>query len=225
MILDNIKQIRYRIDSACERAGRDPKGVSLVVVTKYAPLEAVRQVCESGLISEVAENRVQDAGKKKQELGDAAGKVAWRMIGHLQGNKARKAAELFDSVDSVDSIRLAASLDAASRDLGRKLPVLLQVKLAQKETQFGAAPETIGELLQAVRALKNLEVRGLMGIAPAVSAAEEARPAFKRLKALFDEFFKDQPGAQLSMGMSADFEVAVEEGATMVRIGSIVFNP
>lgn len=224
VILDNIKKIRYRLDSATARAGRDPKSVILVVVTKYAPIESVRQVCESGLVREIAENRVQDAGKKMEQLGEAAGKVRWRMIGHLQSNKAGKAVEIFDSVDSVDSLKLAAALDAAAGKRGKKLPILLQVKLSAKETQSGAAPEEIGALLQAARKLRNLDVRGLMAVAPQVAVPNEARPAFRRMKSLFDEFFKDQPEAQLSMGMSEDFEVAVEEGATMVRLGRIVFS-
>jgi pyridoxal phosphate enzyme (YggS family) len=224
VILDNLEKIRYRIDSAAARAGRDPQSVLLVVVTKYAPLEAVRQVCESGLVREIAENRVQDAEKKMQELGEAARKVRWRMIGHLQTNKAKKAAELFDSVDSVDSLKLAAALDAAAGRFGKKLPVLLQVKLSAKETQSGTAPEDIGALLQAVKGLRNLEVQGLMAIAPQAYRPDEARTAFRRMRSLFDSFFKDQPGARLSMGMSGDFDVAVEEGSNMVRLGRVVFT-
>lgn len=217
VILDNIKQIRYRVAKASERGRRDPDGVTLVVVTKYAPLDEVRQVCESGLVSFVGENRVQDADSKKKALGPAAGKVGWRMIGHLQTNKAKKAAEIFDSVDSVDSLKLAQALDKAAQG---PLPVLLQVKLTGKEAQSGVEPDKVGEMLEGLKAFPKLKPQGLMAIA----GQEAPRPQFQRAKALFDEHFGGQPGAVLSMGMSGDYEVAVEEGATMIRLGRTVFT-
>lgn len=223
-IFDNLKSLRHRIDSAAARAGRDPKSVALVAAVKYASLESVRQVCLSGLADAVAENRVQDAEKRKRELGEAALKVPWRMIGHLQSNKAAKAAALFDSVDTVDSLKIAQALDKAAAQQGKRLSVLLQVKLSAKETQYGVSPWEVGDLLRSIGQLKNLEAGGLMAIAPAVSESEEARPAFKRMRTLFDDFFKDRPQAQLSMGMSGDFEVAVEEGSTMVRLGQTIFS-
>jgi len=220
VILDNIRQIRYRIEKSAQKAGRAPESVSLVVVTKYAPLDKVRDVCESGLVDFVGENRVQDADKKKQELGDAAGRVKWRLIGHLQSNKAKKAAQVFDAVDSIDSLKTAAALDAA----GKKLPVLVQVKLTERETQSGVSPDELESVLHGLEAFKNLEPNGLMAIAPQTEDPESTRPHFRRMRELFDRHFSKKPGAQLSMGMSGDFEVAVEEGSTMVRVGRIVFS-
>lgn len=220
VILDNIRQIRYRIETAARKARRDPESVTLVVVTKYAPLDEVRQVCESGLVDFVAENRVQDADSKKRALGEAAGRVKWRLIGHLQTNKAKKAAQIFDAVDSVDSLKVAAALDAA----GRKLPVLVQVKLTGRETQSGVPPDELDGLLEGLKQYKNLEPNGLMAIAPQAEDPEQTRPHFRRMRALFERHFAGKPGAQLSMGMSGDFETAVEEGSTMVRLGRIVFS-
>jgi pyridoxal phosphate enzyme (YggS family) len=225
VILDNIKKIRCRIDSAAARAGRDSKSVVLVVAAKYAPLEAVRRVCESGLVSEIGENRVQDAGKRKALLRESAGKVRWRMIGRLQSNKAAKAAEIFDSVDSVDSVKLAEKLHEGAQKAGKRLPVLLQVKLTEKQSQGGLDGGEIASFLDRLRKMDALEAKGLMTIAPRVDDPELARPAFKKMRLLFEEFFKDVPGAHLSMGMSEDFEVAVEEGSTMVRLGRAVFDP
>jgi hypothetical protein len=195
-----------------------------VVVTKYASLEQTREAIASGLVSEIGENRIQDAEVKKTGLGDAAGRVRWRFIGHLQTNKARKAAELFDAVDSLDSLRLAQALEKALAAAGKSLPVLIQVKLTERDTQGGAAPEALEELIGQTRACPHLRVRGLMAIAPQTAAPDELRPHFRRMRALFDRFFADQPEAQLSMGMSGDYEVAVEEGATLVRLGSVVFG-
>lgn len=221
MIIDNLNQIRYRVRAAAARVNRDPDAVRLVAVTKYASLAAVRTVLESGLIAEVGENRVQDAEKKKALLGELAGKARWRLIGHLQTNKAKKAVSVFDAVDSIDSEKVAAALDAALAGSGRTLPVLVQVKLTGKETQSGAAPEELGALLEALKAYPRLKVEGLMGIAPDVEPLEAVRPSFRTLRELRDRLL---PGGLLSMGMSRDFEIAVEEGADLVRIGSQIFS-
>ncbi|MBI5245548.1 MAG: YggS family pyridoxal phosphate-dependent enzyme [Elusimicrobia bacterium] len=217
VFIDNLEKIRYRMTAAAARTNRDGRPIELVVVTKYAALTDVREALSSGLVQEVGENRVQDAEKKKLELGELAGKVRWRLIGHLQTNKAKKAVEVFDAVDSVDSEKVAAALNAAwTRD--GKLPVLIQVKLTQKDTQAGCAPEELPGLIEAVRKLPNLELDGLMGIAP----QDAARPSFRKLKELRD---KHLPDGKLSMGMSGDFEVAIEEGSDMVRIGTQIFAP
>lgn len=187
-------------------------------MTKYAPLEKIRELLESGEVSEVGENRVQDAIAKKVALGASAQRVKWRLIGHLQSNKARKAVETFDAVDSVDSLKVGAALNAA---LDRKIEVLVQVKLSDRQTQSGASPEGLADLLSGLAAYTRLDVKGLMAIAP---AGEDARPGFREMRRLFERHFGGTPGAQLSMGMSGDFETAIEEGATMVRIGSTVFQ-
>ncbi len=221
MLIDNINQIRYRMRAASLRSGREADAVRLVAVTKYAPLESVRALLEQGLAADVGENRVLDAEKKKAELGALAGKVRWRLIGHLQTNKARKAVEVFDAIDSVDSVKVAAALDSALAGSDRVLPVMLQVKLTDKQSQSGALPEELPGLLKSLSAFPRLRVEGLMGIAPDVEPLEAVRPSFKLLRELRDRHL---PGGKLNMGMSRDFEIAIEEGADLVRIGSQIFT-
>lgn len=220
MLIDNLEKIRYRTRAAALRSGREADAVRLVAVTKYAPLDSVRELLEKGLVAEVGENRVQDAEKKKAELGALAGRVRWRLIGHLQTNKAKKAVATFDAVDSVDSERLAAALDAALPE-GRVLPVLVQVKLSGKETQSGVSPEGLPGLLESMKRFTRLRVEGLMGIAPDIEPLEAVRPSFRLLRELRDRLL---PGGLLSMGMSRDFEIAVEEGADLIRVGTQIFS-
>jgi pyridoxal phosphate enzyme (YggS family) len=195
-----------------------------VVVTKYATTQQIREVIASGLVSEIGESRVQTAEAKRSELGDIAARVRWRLIGHLQTNKARKAAQVFDAVDSVDSLHVAQALEKALAPEGKALPVLVQVKLTARQTQGGVEPAALEGLLQGLRVYPHLELRGLMAIAPQAASPEDVRPHFRRMRGWFDRFFANRPEAQLSMGMSSDYAVAVEEGATMVRLGSIVFG-
>jgi PLP dependent protein len=223
VILDNLEKIRYRARAAAQRSGRNPSDVTVIAVTKYAKLDDIRALLESGLAREIGENRVQDAAAKKAALGPAAAKARWRLVGHLQTNKAKKALEVFDAVDSVDSLKLAAALNASWNGVAR-LPVLAQVKLTERETQGGVQPEELAGLLEGMKALPGLEPKGLMAIAPNLESVEAVRPHFKRMKELFDRFFSGVPDAQLSMGMSRDFEAAIEEGATHVRIGSAIFS-
>jgi len=220
VFIDNLEKIRYRMNAAAARANRDGRAIGMVVVTKYAPLTAVRDALNSGLVLEVGESRVQDAEKKKLELGALAGKVRWRLIGHLQTNKAKKAVQTFDAVDSVDSAKLATALSLAMTGSERKLPVMIQVKLTASQTQFGVSPEELPGLIEAVRNQPNLELQGLMGIAPDIEPLEAVRPSFRLLKDLRD---KHLPDGKLSMGMSRDFEIAIEEGADLVRIGTRIF--
>jgi len=220
VLIDNLKQIRYRVRTAALRAKREPDAIRVVAVTKYASLEQIRAVIESGLIGEVGENKVQDAEKKKAALGALAGKVRWRLIGHLQTNKAKKAVAVFDAVDSVDSAKVGAALDAALAP-DRTLPVLVQVKLSERETQSGTSAADLPELLKSLSGLPRLKVEGLMGIAPDAEPVEAVRPSFRALRELRDRHL---PGGLLSMGMSRDFEIAVEEGADLVRIGSQIFS-
>jgi hypothetical protein len=220
VLIDNLNQIRYRMRAAALRAKRDPDALRLVVVTKYASLEAVTELLSSGLVAEVGENRVQNAEKKKLALRELGSKVKWRLLGHLQTNKAKKAVQVFDSVDSLDSEKIAAALDAARAGSETKLPVMVQVKLTERETQSGVAPGELGALLEALRKYPRLEVEGLMGIAPDVESLETVRPSFRFLRELRDRHL---PGGLLSMGMSRDFEIAIEEGADLVRVGSQIF--
>ena len=222
MFIANLEKIRYRMNAAAARTNRDGGSLTLVAVTKYAPLAAVREALSSGLVTDAGESRVQDAEKKKLELGPLAGKVRWRLIGHLQTNKAKKAVSTFDAIDSVDSERLAAALDAAMKGSDKKLPVMIQVKLSERETQYGVSPAGLPGLIEAVRRLPSLELQGLMGIAPDIEPLEAVRPSFRLLKKLRDEYL---PAGKLSMGMSRDFEIAIEEGADMVRVGTQIFAP
>ena len=208
------------MNAAAARTNRDGGSIALVVVTKYASLEAVKDALSSGRVHEAGESRVQDAEKKKLELGALAGKVRWRLIGHLQTNKAKKAVQTFDAIDSVDSAKLAAALDQAMTGSERKLPVMIQVKMSTSQTQFGVAPDELPELIEAVRKLPHLELQGLMGIAPNAEPLEAVRPSFRLLKTLRDEHL---PNGKLSMGMSRDFEIAIEEGADLIRIGTQIF--
>lgn len=210
--------------TAATRAGRNPDAVTLLAVTKYAPLEAVRELLASGEIKETAESRVQDAQRRKLALGALAGEVRWRMIGHLQTNKAKPAIETFDAIDSVDSLHCAQAIDKRLAEAGKTMPILIQVKLSERATQSGIAPDRLDETLAGLKAFPQLKLRGLMGIAPDIEPVEAVRPHFQALKALFDIHFAGRPGAQLSMGMSRDFEIAIEEGSTMVRIGSALFE-
>ncbi len=208
--------------AAAARTNRDVGAITLVAVTKYASLDAVAEALSSGLILEVGENRVQDAARIKRDLGALAGKVRWRLIGHLQTNKAKKAIAIFDTIDSLDSAKLASALDAAMTGSGRKLPVMIQVKLSTNEAQSGVAPAELPALIKEVKTRKNLELQGLLGIAPNTDSLEAVRPSFQLLRGLRDEYL---PGGKLSMGMSRDFEIAIEEGADMVRIGTKIFAP
>lgn len=221
MLIDNLEKIRYRMRAAAVRSGRAADAARLVAVTKYAPLDAVRELLEKGLAAEVGENRVQDAERKKAALGALAGRARWRLIGHLQTNKAKKAAAAFDAVDSVDSEKVAAALDAALAGGDRVLPVLVQVKLTGKESQSGVAPEELPRLLEGLKGYPRLRVEGLMGIAPELDPVESVRPSFRLLRELRDRWL---PGGLLSMGMSRDFEIAIEEGADLVRIGTQIFS-
>lgn len=222
MLIDNLEKIRYRVRTAADKAGRKADDIRIVAVTKYASLDAVRELLTQGLAAEVGENRVQDAERKKAALGDLAARARWRLIGHLQTNKAKKAVETFDAVDSVDSEKIAKALDAAAAAAGKVLPVLVQVKLTDKETQSGAAPAELPGLLEALKSCPRLKVEGLMGIAPDLEPVEAVRPSFRLLRSLRDERL---PGGLLSMGMSRDFEIAVEEGADLIRVGSQIFSP
>ncbi|PIR15751.1 MAG: YggS family pyridoxal phosphate-dependent enzyme [Elusimicrobia bacterium CG11_big_fil_rev_8_21_14_0_20_64_6] len=222
MFIDNLEKIRYRMHAAAARTNRDGGAISLVVVTKYASLEAVQEALSSGLVLEAGENRVLDAEKKKLELGKLASKVRWRLIGHLQTNKAKKAVATFGTVDSIDSAKVARALDAALTDSDRKLPVMIQVKLSERETQSGVNPNELPALIEEVRQCARLELQGLMGIAPNLEPLEAVRPSFRLLRELRD---KHLPNGKLSMGMSRDFEIAIEEGSDMVRIGTQIFAP
>jgi pyridoxal phosphate enzyme (YggS family) len=215
-IAENLSAVRERIDAACRRAGRAPDEVTLVGVTKGFPAGAVEEACAAGL-RDAGENRVQEAQEKIEALSARGVRPRWHLIGHLQSNKAKTAIGLFDILHGVDTVRLAETL---SRQAGEPLPILLEVNVAQEATKFGFTPDELPQAFSRIAALPELDVRGLMTVAPLVREPEAARPVFRRLREL-----RDALGLrELSMGMTDDFEVAVEEGATMVRVGRAIFG-
>jgi pyridoxal phosphate enzyme (YggS family) len=223
-ILANLGSVRRRIEAAAHRAHRSPSLVSLVAVSKTFPAEFVRAAARAGHLA-FGENRVQEGSAKKDALPDLA--IEWHLIGHLQSNKARKAVA-FAWIQSLDRLELVARLDAAAADLGVRPRVLVQVDLAQETTKHGARAEGVRALVDAVLSARALDLRGLMVIPPPPETPEDSRPWFRRLRELRDELVAGGvPGdrlAELSMGMSDDFEVAIEEGATIVRVGSAIFG-
>ena len=227
-IAENLAQVRERVEAALKRAGRSESqsDVALMAVCKTFPAEAIREAYAAGQRL-FGENRVQEFGEKAPKVADLAG-IEMHLIGHLQSNKANKAAELFQAVDSVDSLKLAERLNAAAEKLGKKLPVLIEVNVGGEEAKSGvsASVDEIGVILSSAPALANLEFRGLMTVPPFTEDSEGARPYFRKLRELRDEVAKQQ-GIRLnvlSMGMSHDFEVAIEEGSTCVRVGTAIFG-
>ena len=227
-IPENISAVRKRIAEAARRAGRRPEEIALMAVSKTHPPERIREAHAAGLRL-FGENRVQELAGKAAALADLEG-AEWHMIGHLQTNKATKTAELFRAVDSVDSLKLAEKLDAAARKLSRKLDVLVEINVGGEETKSGAAPDSQGleELLLAAPHLEGMAFRGLMTVPPFSDHAQDARPYFRKLRELRDAIAARKLSAvfmeQLSMGMSHDFEVAIEEGSTCVRVGTAIFG-
>ncbi len=212
----NVQEVRARIARACEKVGRHPEEVTLVAVAKTVAPPAIQAAFQAG-ITHFGENRVQEAETKLEQLSDMRAHVTWHMVGHLQTNKAKKAVEIFDIIDSVDSLRLA---EALSQRLEKKLPILIEVNASGEATKGGYAPAEVPQAVAEIRRLPNIEIKGLMAIAPLARNPEEVRPVFRRLRELRDSLGLDG----LSMGMTDDFEVAIEEGATMVRIGRAIFG-
>ena len=214
--------VQERIDAACARAGRAPGDVALVAVSKTVPAERLRAAVAAGLTL-LGENRVQEADSKAPELPG----VRWHLVGPLQSNKARRALETFDLIQSVDSVEIAARLDALAASGGRApFPVLLQVNVDRDPGKAGFDPQTLRATAESLDRLGNLEVRGLMTIGRLVTAPEEARSTFAALRRLSETLRGEWPrlGPELSMGMSEDYPIAVEEGATIVRVGRALFG-
>ncbi|MHB1006953.1 MAG: YggS family pyridoxal phosphate-dependent enzyme [Chloroflexota bacterium] len=220
---ERIEAVMGRIARAAARAGRDSEAVTLVGVSKTMPAETVRLAYGAGL-RHLGENRVQEAEAKFAEF--RPGDLRLHLIGHLQRNKARKAAALFDCVHSMDSLELALALGAARAESGESLPVLVEVNVAGEESKFGVPPAEALPLIERMLAVPGLAPRGLMTIAPLVADPEAVRPFFRRLRELRDECERqlDTRLPALSMGMTNDFEVAVEEGSTLVRVGRAIFG-
>jgi pyridoxal phosphate enzyme (YggS family) len=225
MLFEKLKQVRSRIAEAAEKAGRDPEQIELVAVTKYAQIEDIRTLLASGMVRYVGENRVQVAQEHHTALGAEADKAYWRFIGHLQTNKVNAALKVFSAFDAVDSLKLAEALNTRLGEMGKIAPVMVQVKLTDKESQSGIAPADVEEFIGAVRKLPHLAANGLMAIAPMADPVENVRPYFRKMRELFETHFPERgaEGPYLSMGMSRDYHIAVEEGANLVRVGSALF--
>ena len=219
VLADNLKLIRKRIATAANRASRNAGDVKLVAVSKTHPVETVREAVEAGQIL-FGENKVQEAEPKIAELRSTD--VEWHLIGHLQSNKVRKAVQLFDVIQSLHSVALAQRLERICGEEGRaELTVLLQVDLAEEQTKSGVPEIELSDLIAYLNTCEKLKLKGLMTLPPYFDDPEATRPYFKRLREIRD---RAVPGGELSMGMRHDFEVAIEEGATIVRVGTAIFG-
>jgi len=227
-VSENIVRVRERIQAAATRSGRDPAIITLMAVSKTFPADSIRDAYQAG-IRHFGENRVQEFAGKVGDLGDL-GEARWHLIGHLQSNKATKASELFHAVDSVDSLKLAEKLNEAVNKTNKRLAVLFEINVGGEEAKSGVAPGSpeLDHLLSAARHLEHVQVKGLMTIPPFFDNPEATRLYFRKLRALRDQIAaRNLPGvemATLSMGMSHDFEVAIEEGSTCVRVGTAIFG-
>jgi hypothetical protein len=232
-IADNIARVEEEIAAVCRRAGRPRGSVQLMAVSKTHPATAIAEAFACG-IRLFGENRVQEFAAKQSALHAAgmssdAGPASFHLIGPLQSNKATRAVQIFDAVDSVDSLRLAQRLDDAAATAGKRLPILVEIKLSPEASKHGLAPETdeLEQLLRRLPELENLHMRGLMTIPPYADDLEQVRPYFRQLSELRDSLAQRFPALvfeELSMGMSHDFTAAIEEGSTLVRIGTAIFG-
>ncbi len=213
-VRDNCRRVLDRIHNAAARSSQDPASIRLIAVTKTVSAELIREAAKCG-ISNVGENRLQEALSKRAELQDLP--LQWHFIGHLQTNKAKKVIETFDWVQSVDRFELAERLNQQATS---RLPVLIEVELGNEDTKSGIPESLVPELLSRLKSCEQLDIRGFMAIPPFHENPEECRPYFARLRGLKDRFRMPE----LSMGMSHDFEIAIEEGATMVRVGTALFG-
>ena len=224
-IAANCRRVLDRIGEAAARSGRDPKEIKLLAASKSQGVEKIRAALAAG-VRLFGENYVQEAEAKKAALGAA---VEWHMIGHLQRNKAKTALDMFDVIQSLDSVELARVLDQAGRAAGRTARALVEINLAGEESKSGISPDRLGPLLEEIGRLSHIRIEGLMAVPPAAGDPEKARPYFRALRELREKLKSPSPPnvalRELSMGMTDDYPVAVEEGATMVRIGTAIFGP
>ncbi|MDD5255729.1 MAG: YggS family pyridoxal phosphate-dependent enzyme [Candidatus Omnitrophica bacterium] len=229
MFIENYREVSQRIAAAARRAGSSPEKVTLVAVSKGRSVAEVKGAIDAG-IADLGENRLQEAQLKYNAILSTQYSIRpkWHLVGHLQTNKAKDAVRIFDLIHSVDSLRLAEEIDKQAARIGKVQDILIEVKTSPEESKYGIAPQELPKLLPGVCALQHLRVKGLMTIAPLVDDPEKARPYFKMLKGLFDtantQLTIDQRLSTLSMGMTDDFEAAIEEGATMVRLGRALFE-
>jgi pyridoxal phosphate enzyme (YggS family) len=219
---DNLNSVRQRIAAACQRVGRAEDSVTLLAVSKSHPPETIRAAVYAGQVC-FGENKIQEA---KAKIPLSPGKARWQFIGHLQSNKVRDAVELFEMIQGVDSLAIAREISKRAEQAAKIIPILLEVNVAGEASKFGYQPEQLIAELNDLNALPRIEIHGLMAIPPFSPVAEKSRPYFQRLRELKTraEAVLGAPLPQLSMGMSGDFEVAIEEGATIVRVGTALFG-
>ena len=221
-IRDNLLKVREKIERAAQKAGRDPKEIKLVAVSKTVEVDRIKEAIEAG-VSILGENYVQEAQEKIEALGKP---VSWHFIGHLQSNKAKYAVRLFDVIHSLDSIPLAEELSRRAEQPDRVIRVMIEVNLSKEATKFGTDEERVLNLARRIQNLGHLSLEGLMTMPPYFDSPEMSRPYYVALRELEDRMIKDGiPLKELSMGMSNDFEIAIEEGATYVRVGTAIFGP
>ena len=226
MICDNINTIRHQVIQAAKRCGRNPDEIQLVAVSKRMPAKAVRKAQQCGQVV-FGENYLQDARNKIEQLDRS---LQWHFIGHLQSNKAATAAQLFQVIETVDRFKIARALDKHAGKLNKTLDILIQVNVGRESQKSGVLPEDLEQLLNEIRPLAHLNVRGLMTMPPHGREPEASRPWFRELRQLSSrladkELFAKNTTVELSMGMSGDFTVAIEEGATLIRVGTAIFGP
>ena len=225
MINRNLQDIRQKIIATAIQCGRDPATIRLVAVSKKFPTSHIQEAIQAGQFL-FGENYIQEAAQKKTEIGDTA---SFHFIGHLQSNKAKLAAQIFEMIETIDRYKLAVALDKELKSLGKTLDVLVQVNIGQEPQKSGTLPQETEELLKQLLLLSNLKVRGLMTIPPYSDNPEHTRPHFKALRLLAEEmnrknYFSNSTCVELSMGMSSDYTIAIEEGATLIRIGTALFG-
>ena len=226
-IKKKLEKINEKIKKAALKANRSPEDIKLVAVTKTATVEQVKEVISAG-VKIIGENKVQEAKEKYQVLSADIAEIEWHLVGHLQTNKVKYAIEIFDLIHSVDSIKLAEEIDKRSLQFGIMTNILVEVNVSGEETKYGIKPEEVEYFLKEISEFSRIKVRGLMTIAPIAEDKEEVRPYFRKLRELSEKIenknIKNVKMDYLSMGMTDDFEVAIEEGANMVRIGRGIFG-
>ncbi|HQP10640.1 MAG TPA: YggS family pyridoxal phosphate-dependent enzyme [Candidatus Omnitrophota bacterium] len=229
MIRDNIAQIFSRIEAVCRKSGRDPKEIAFVGITKYADISQIKEAVAAGL-THIGENKVQDAKRKFSALEGFPAGVMKHMVGHLQTNKVKQAVEIFDCIQSVDSLKLAETIAEQAAKLNKTIDLLVQVNTAAEDQKFGIAPDETSSLIEQIVPLKNIRLCGLMAIAPLTEDRAIVRKCFRDLRVLregiSEKFSQDGRVAMkyLSMGMTDDYEIALEEGSNMTRIGRAIFR-
>ncbi len=228
-IKENISRLKEDVSKICQKVGRNPLDITLVGVTKFAPVEAIQESLDSGL-EHIAENKVQEGQKKYTDLRSPTGKLTRHCIGHLQTNKVKDALKVFEMIQSVDSFKLASEIEKQAQKLNRQVDVLVQVNTSGEEQKFGSNKNEALELLGQISELKNLHILGLMTIAPLTEDEKILRDCFRDLREIFEESGRSFKGSShiqmkyLSMGMSGDYRIAIEEGSNMIRVGRAIYQ-